>query len=112
MLEDSLDYGILVSPVPSAQAIEEEVSIPSSAPASSTTTPDQTEEEEEQQTTEEAPAPEEVPAPEEPPSDPEEEEDEEDDLLSWDAVYDEYRVGNQLWLMTYGGGPSGGYIID
>ena len=42
---------------------------------------------------------------EEPPSDPEEEppadpEEEEDGPESWDAVYDEYRVGNQLWLMT------------
>jgi hypothetical protein len=30
----------------------------------------------------------------------------------WDAVYEQWRNGNQLWLMTYGGGPSGGYIID
>ena len=37
---------------------------------------------------------------------------EEEDPTFWDAVYDEYRIGNQLWLMTYGGGPSGGYIID
>jgi hypothetical protein len=43
-----LDYGIPVSPAASAQAAEEEVSIPSSAPASSTTTPGQTEEDEAQ----------------------------------------------------------------
>ena len=27
------------------------------------------------------------------------------------AVYETWRRGTQLWLMTYGGGPSGGYII-
>ena len=32
--------------------------------------------------------------------------------MSWDAVYNAWRRGDQLWLMTYGGGPSGGYIID
>ena len=30
----------------------------------------------------------------------------------WAAVYKTWRRGNQLWLMTSGGGPSGGYIID
>ena len=35
-----------------------------------------------------------------------------DEQTFWDGVYEKWRRGTQLWLMTYGGGPSGGYIID
>ena len=35
-----------------------------------------------------------------------------EEATEWDAVYEKWRRGNPLWLMTYGGGPSGGYIID
>ena len=41
-----------------------------------------------------------------------EEEQEEEEPTYWDAVYGTWRNGNQLWLVTFGGGPSGGYIID
>ena len=32
----------------------------------------------------------------------------EEEPTFWDAVCDKCRVGNQIWLMTYGGGPAGG----
>ena len=87
MTVDPLDENIAANQVqldlPATE--EEEESIAPSAPASSTTTPEPLDEEEEEA---------------------------EEDPRYWDAIYDEYRIGNQLWLMTYGGGPSGGYIID
>ena len=30
----------------------------------------------------------------------------------WNSVYNKLRNGNQLWLMTFGAGPIGGYISD
>ncbi|MFM7979092.1 MAG: hypothetical protein ACKPKO_07215, partial [Candidatus Fonsibacter sp.] len=42
----------------------------------------------------------------------EEEPEEEEEEPIWDSVYDQWRNENQIWLMTYGGGPTGGYIID
>jgi hypothetical protein len=42
----------------------------------------------------------------------EEEQQEEDEETEWDSVYDKWRRGTRLYLQTYGGGPSGGYIID
>ena len=53
----------------------------------------------------EEPSTEEEEVEEEPPT-------EEEDATYWDPVYDKWRNVNQLWLMTYGGGPAGGYIID
>ena len=34
------------------------------------------------------------------------------DNADWDGVYDRWRRGLRFWLQMYGGGPSGGYIID
>ena len=45
----------------------------------------------------------------------EEQQEEEEEVVEeteWDSVYDKWRRGTRLYLQTYGGGPSGGYIID
>jgi hypothetical protein len=68
---------------------------------------DVVEEEEEQQEEEEEEEAEDVVEEEQ-----QEEEEEVVEETEWDSVYDKWRRGTRLYLQTYGGGPSGGYIID
>ena len=104
MHRDPLDWGITESPPAPVPAAEEESitassseEAPPSAPASSTTTPSPPSEEA-------PPSEEEPPSEEAPPS--------EEEPTFGDAFYEKWRNGHHLWLLTCGGGPVGGYIID
>ena len=32
--------------------------------------------------------------------------------VDWESIYELWRRGDQLWIRTYGGGVTGGYIVD
>ena len=107
---DPLEEGIAEDQVPLELPVSEE-SIAPLAPASSTTTPSPSSEEPPASEEEPPASEEEPPASEEPPPLEEAPPSEEEPTI-WDSVFDKWHVGNQLWMMTYGGGPVGGNIID